>query len=111
MEVSSTEYLMMVIGKLLHVRNALLLFQLSLVADHVLFLFGMYLLSRLLFTRRSAVLLCVIGSLVALHGLEVQFIHVFRILSWYPLIIYFLARFFRERKPEMLWTAGIVFAL
>ena len=110
MEVSSTDYLMMVIGKLLHVRNAMLLFQLSLVADHVLFLFGMYLLSRLLFTRRSAVLLCVIGSLVALHGLEVQFIHVFRILSWYPLIIYFLARFFRERKPEMLWIAGVVFA-
>ena len=110
MEVSSTDHLMMIVGKLLHIRNAVLLFQLSLIADHILFLFGIYLLSRQLFQRRSSVLLCVIGSLVVLHGLEVNYIHVFRVLSWYPLITYFLARFFRDRRPEMLWIAGVVFA-
>jgi len=30
-------------------------------------------------------------------------------LSWYPLIAYFLARFFRDGRPEFLWTAGVVF--
>jgi len=111
MEISSTDYLLMFVGKILHIRNAMLLFQLSLVADHVLFLFGIYLLSRSLFKRKSSVLLTVIGSLVALQGGELQFVQVFRALSWYPLIVYFLARFFHERRPEMLWIAGLVFAL
>src|SRR5262245_43276328 len=55
MEISSTDYLMMFVGRLLGVRNALLLFQLSVIADHVLFLFGIYLLSRMLFKRKGAV--------------------------------------------------------
>jgi len=109
LELTSTDYLMMIVGKLLNVRNAVLLFELSVVADHLLFLFGVYLLSRTMFQRKSAVLLCVIASLSLLHGLQLNYIHVFRILSWYPLIVYFLARFYRERKPEALWTAGVVF--
>jgi hypothetical protein len=111
MEISSTDYLMMFVGKLFRIRNAVLLFQLSLIADHILFLFGIYLLSRLLFKRRSSVIFTGVGSLFALHGGELEFIQVFRILSWYPLIVYFLARFFRERQPEMLWIAGVLFAL
>ena len=111
MEISSTDYLMMFVGKLLHVKNAVLLFQLSLAADHLLFLFGMYLLSRSLFKRKSSVVLSTTGSVFALHFLSLQYIQVFRILSWYPLIVYFIARFFRDRRPEMLWTAVVVFAL
>jgi len=80
-ELSSTDYLMMIVGKLFGIRNALLLFELSLVADHLLFLFGMFLLSRILFQRKSSVVFCMIGSLSILHGLQLNFIHVFRILS------------------------------
>jgi len=109
MEISSCDYLMMIVGKLLRVTNAMLMFQLSLVADHLLFLFGIYSLSRMLFGRRSSVALCTIGSLVVLHAQQLGYLHVFRVLSWYPLIVYFLARFFQEARPEMLWIAGGVF--
>ena len=109
MEISSSDYLMMIVGRLLHVTNALLMFQLSLIVDHLLFLFGIYSLSRILFRRRSSVAFCVIGSLVVLHAQQLGYLHVFRVLSWYPLIVYFLARFFREQRPEMLWIAGVVF--
>ena len=68
MEISSSDYLMMIVGRLLHVTNALLMFQLSLIVDHLLFLFGIYSLSRILFRRRSSVAFCVIGSLVVLHA-------------------------------------------
>jgi len=98
LQLTSTDYLMMVVGKLLHVRNALLLYQLSVIADHVLFLFGIYLVSRSLFRRKSSVLLCVVGSISILHGFQLHFLHVFRILSWYPLILYFCAVFFREHR-------------
>jgi hypothetical protein len=109
MEVSSNDYLMMIVGRLLHVANATVLFQLSQMADHLLFLFGIYSLSRLLFTRRSSVCLCAIGSLVVLHARQLGYLHDFRVLSWYPVVVYFLARFFRDQRPELLWIAGTVF--
>jgi len=109
MELSSTDYLMMVAGKIFHVTNAMLLFQLSLMADHVLFLFGVCLIARSVFQRKSSVLLAAIASIAVLQSLQLTFIQVFRILSWYPLIAYFLLRFFRDDKPEALWSAGVVF--
>ena len=105
---TSTDYLLMLIGALFRVRNALLLFQLSVIVDHLLFLFGLCLIARTLFKRSSAVWLCVIASLALLHGLQLSFIHVFRIGSWYPLILYALAVFFRDREPRALWAAGLM---
>jgi len=109
MESSSADYLMMAAGRVFHIRNAVLLFQLSLMLDHLLFLFGIYLLARSLFRRRSATWLCVIGSITFLNGLNLSAIYVLRMVAWYPLILYFLVRFYRDHRAEGLWMAGIIF--
>lgn len=109
MGLSATDYLMMTIGKLFHINNAVVLFQLSLLADHVLFLLGIHLLSRSLFRRQSTVWLCLIGSITLLYGFQLTFIQVFRMVGWYPLVLYFLVRFFRDQRAEGLWMAGTVF--
>ncbi len=108
-ELTATDYLMMAMGKVVHIKNAVLLFQLSLMATHLIFLMGIHLLARSLFRRRSTVWLCLLGSITFLNGLNLPSILVFRMVSWYPLIMYFLVRFFREHRPEGLWLAGIVF--
>ncbi len=110
MESSCSDYLMMAIGKVFHIKNAVLLFQLSLMADHLLFLFGIHLLARSLFQRQSTVWLCLIGSMTLLNGLHLPSLQLFRMVSWYPLILYFLARFFREQRPAGLWLAGTLFS-
>jgi len=109
MELSSADYLMMLIGKLFQIRNAVLLYQLSLILDHLIFLFGIYLLSRQLFRRKSSVLFSVIGSIAFLHGFNLEFIEVFRTVSWLPVIVYFVVLFFRDSGADNLWIAGVLF--
>jgi len=111
MELSSLDVLMILVGKVLGVRNVLLMFHLSLVGEHVVFLFGLFLLTRLMFRTRGAVVFACLASLFLLTPLQVQFIVIFRILSWFPLMVYFLAQFGLRRRPRCFWTAGIVFVL
>ncbi len=111
MDLTPTDYLMMAIGKVFQIKNALVLFQLSLMAKHLLFLFGIHLLSRHLFRRQSTIWLCLIGSIAFLYAFQLNQRQVMCMVEWYPLVLYFLARFFRDKWPEGLWISGTIFTV
>lgn len=100
-------YFAMFIGKLLRIENALLLFKWSIVFEQLVMLFGMYRLSRLLFTHSATVIFVCVGAIGSTVWYS-QLYWSFRIYYLIPLILYFLFRFFIEKRPIFFWAFGIV---
>lgn len=99
-------YFAFLIGLLFKIKNVLFLFKISILCEQLIFLLGMYLLSMLLFFRRSTVFIVCLGAVCSLvwYG---QVGWNFRIYYMFPLITYFIILFFRTSRPEFMWLAGI----
>jgi len=103
-------YLCLLAGRLLQVRNVLLLFKVSLLLEQVMLLVGTYKLSRLLFRHRASVFLVCAGMV----GSVVWYSQIWwslRIYYLIPLVLFFLLSFFEGRGPHHLWLAGITSVL
>lgn len=105
---SPASWLSVVAGWALGVRDALLLFKISLLIEQLFFLLGTHLLSRELYTRRMTLLIVGIGAVSTLHW-STQIWWDFRIYYLLPLGLYFLVRFFSRGQAPCLWLAGLVF--
>ena len=95
------------IGFLFDSKDTLALFKISVFVDQLMFLLGIYLLSMRLFVRRITRLLVCLGGVCGTVWL-VQIGFSFLIYYLVPLCLYFIFRYFDEKRPEFLWLAGIV---
>ncbi len=105
-----THYVAMASGWLFGVKDALLLFKLSMFLSQLLFVLGLYALSNKLCSSRLAVWAICLGALLTnawLHNCLLNFT-IFYLL---PLVLYWLLEFFETARPGYLWAAGIVEAL
>jgi len=107
---SPSTYFVGLIGYIAGVKNILLLFNLSILLEEIIFLFGTYLLAGYLFRHKG---IAFIVSLTALCGsvLTVQFLLNFHIYSSLPFIIYLLIRAFRTYSYKFFFLAMIVFII
>lgn len=109
-QINPVDFLPMLAGWIFGVREVLILFKASIMLAHLIALFGMYLLADLLFKSRLVVLAVCAASLSLLHPLYLDYVHVVHFCSFCPLILYFTTAFLRDRRPVMLWLAGICFS-
>ena len=102
---NAVDQLVMVLGRLGGMRDTWRLFALSSLGQEVAFLFGLFLLSRRFFARRSTVLLVGLTTIGSMAWYWHDFFSL-RMVSLLPLMLFFLFRFFEERRPEFFWLAG-----
>lgn len=96
------------IGWALGIKNTLFLFNLSLFLEQIIFLFGTYLLSKEIFRHKTTVaFVCLSTSLSTV--LISQIWADFRVYSMLPLIIYFLVRFFSDKRLRHLGLSMVLF--
>lgn len=105
---SPATYFAGLIGYIIGIKNVLFLFHLSIVFEELFFIFGTYLLARLLFREKSVAF---IVSLVALCGsvLMVQFLLNFHIYSLLPLVIYLLIKAFSTYSYRYIFLCMVIF--
>ena len=103
---SPNNYLWGFLGALLRVKDALLLFKLSILADQCLSAIGVWLLSSLLFRRRDTRLLTGLAAAGCVVWYA-QVSHNFRAYYLFPLAAYFLFNFFRKARFSYLALAGL----
>lgn len=100
-------YLLGFIGAMLRLDNVLLLFKLSIVFQQLVFLSGMYLLSRSVFSNRATTFTVCLASFSCGADLYYQLYYFFSIFYMFPMAAYFLLMFFKRQQPEYLWLTGI----
>jgi len=103
---SASSHFFMALGALFHVRDAHLMFVLSILGEQLLFLLGIYLLSRRLFADRLTVLMVGFAAVCSVLWYWQLFFN-FRMQHLIPLALYFLLRFTEERRPEFFWLTGV----
>ena len=99
-------YLFFFLGWLFKIKNVLVLFKMSLLAEKLVFLLGLYLLSLALFSRRSTALIVCLGAVCSFYCYAQIFFEL-RMFYMFALAAYFLVLFFTKRRPEFLWLTGI----
>ncbi len=98
---SPANYFVGIIGGILKIRSVLLLYKISLFLEQLIFLAGMYALSKSLFKNKATIaVVCIssIGSTVLLTQIGLNF----RFYYCIPLAIYFLRLFLTKYKPQFL---------
>ncbi len=99
-------YLVMLIGSLFRIEDALVIFKAGIVSEIAIYLLGFYWLSRSLYAdKRTILLICLsaVASVVWYSNINVGF----RFYYLFPLTAYFLVSFYKERRPEFIWMAGL----
>lgn len=104
---SPANWLLGLAGGILRARDVMFLFKISLFVEQLMFLLGMWLLTTLIFTRRSTQILVSLGAMCGVGCYE-GITFDFRIFYLFPLVSYLLISFFTRRRPEHLWLAGVV---
>jgi len=104
---TEASYFFMAVGALFRITNALALFKGSIVFEQLIFLTGLYLLSRRIFKTKSAAFAVCVGAVACTVWYSQIF---FNFLVYYllPFALFFLISFFEDRRPESLWMCGIV---
>ncbi|PIQ86638.1 MAG: hypothetical protein COV74_04010 [Candidatus Omnitrophica bacterium CG11_big_fil_rev_8_21_14_0_20_45_26] len=110
MGVTYAGYLAGVIGAIFHFENTLLLFKWSVMFEQLMLLFGTYLLAKEWFREKETILFACM-AMVAATFWPLQVLSDLRVYHLLPLEMYFITRFFRERRPHHLWLAGLVFVM
>lgn len=99
---SPCSYLAGLLGWVLHIKDSLLLFKLAAFGDQLVFLFGLHLLSRLLYRHRvTSFIICLSG--IGCVVWTAQLYWGLRFFYLLPLALYCFFRFFTERLPWAFW--------
>ncbi len=104
-------YLSMFLGLVLHVQNVLILYKLSVMFDLLIFLFGVYLLSRHLFKGK---VVSFFVCLIALHQATSWYYQIYfnlRMFDLLPLTTYTLVLFFEKKRIRYLFMTFLLFCL
>ena len=104
---TGASYLALFFGKCLGIADSLSLFEISLCMEQLLFLLGLYLLSKSLFKERAAVFCVCLTSICTLY-LHSQIFFNFRMYYLLPLEFFFLIRLRKGDSGFYGWLAGIV---
>ena len=99
-------YLFCVIGKACGIQDVMLIFKFSIFFDQLIFLAGLYFLTKLFFKEWLVVVLVGISAFCSLEW-TYQLGFNFRLYYLFPWVFYFIVLFFQRRRPLFLWTAGI----
>lgn len=103
-------YLTMALGYCLRVKNVYFLYGLTMLLEQLVFLAGLYHLSKMFFHEKMTVMVvCLIGILT--HVSYGQIFFNFRIYYLAPLILYAIFSFFQKKHAAYLWIAGILVLL
>lgn len=94
-------------GWLLRVSDVLLLFKISLFAEQLVFVAGLYLLSQRLFKSRGAVAMVCLGAIGGSVWYAQAFLNL-RVFYLFPLAAYALLAFFAAHRAAWLWFTGIL---
>ena len=94
-------------GALLGVKNVLFLFKVATLLEQLTFLLGMYFLAKVLFKRRTIVLLVCIASFCSMEWCY-QICFNLRLYEFFPFALYFLVLFFERRRAAYCWMACIM---
>lgn len=104
--IAPAQFFMMVVGKLLHIKDSLMLFKVSLVLEGLALFVGVYFLAKRFFQHYATIIFVSLGAIATTYwGIEVSF---FRMYYLMPLCLYFLTRFFDLYDFKCLWIACIV---
>jgi hypothetical protein len=103
---SGVDFAVLLIGKLLGIRDTWILFAGARLGEQLVFLLGAFALSHALFTRRSTVYLVCLASAGGIAWYW-HFFFSLRLIYVFPLALLFLMRFFERRRPEFLWLCGL----
>ncbi|OGX31469.1 MAG: hypothetical protein A2787_10070 [Omnitrophica WOR_2 bacterium RIFCSPHIGHO2_01_FULL_48_9] len=103
-------YLCLLVGKILHVENVMLLFKVSILGDQLMVLVGSFLLARILF-RNPATVFVVCLAAIASSFWYTQLSFNFRMYYMLPLIFYLFIRFYEEQLPAYFWLAWTAFVV
>jgi hypothetical protein len=99
-------YLVGFLGALAGSRNVVLLFKIAILGEKLLFVTGLYLLTRTVYTNRLVRLLTCAVAILAMFWFT-QFWFDWRIYYLLPFTLYFLIQFFRQQHAVFLWAAGL----
>ena len=102
-----TNYFFGLIGAILNIKDVLFLFKMAVLFDHLIYLVGIYLLSRILFVHRATTFIVCLGAILSTVWIT-QIYWNLRIVYLIPFVIYFLLNYFKQRQPVFMWLAGIV---
>lgn len=107
---SAVGYLTMFAGKCFGVGDTLMLFSITVCLEQLIFLLGLYLLAKRIFTRRLTVFcVCLTAAGTIMSHFEIPFN--FRIFELLPLEFYLIHRLRYDGKGHWGWLAGIVAVL
>lgn len=104
--ISPFGYLCMLFGYIFKIPNALFLFNLSFYFEHLVFLYGMYVLSCQLFTLNSTRFFVCLGA-TSIHSIIGQVCFGLQLFYIFPLIAFCIVRFFATKNPLFFWLSGI----
>jgi hypothetical protein len=99
-------YLVGFVGAVVGTRNVVLLFKIAILGEKFLFVTGLYLLTRTVYTNRLVRLLTCSVAILAITWFT-QFWFDWRIYYLLPYSLYFLVQFFRQQRAVFLWAAGL----
>jgi len=105
-QITPGEYFTILIGGLLQVKNVLLLFKLAILLEQFTFLLGLYLLAKVLFKKRTTIVLVCIASFCSMEWYYQLFFN-FRIIEFFPFTLYFLVLFFERKRSFYFWMSGL----
>ncbi len=100
-------YLLFFLGKMMGVQDVFFVFKLSMLFDQLVFLSGLYFVSRSLFKYWPSILLVCISAFCSFEW-TYQLWWNFRLYYLFPWVFYFLILFFRDRQLIFVWLAGIM---
>lgn len=100
-------YLLFCLGKIFAIKDVLFLFKLNTFIDQLIFLVGLYYLSRLFFKHTSTVIAVSLASFCSFVWFHQPFFN-FKIYYLFPWVIYFLVLFVHNRRSFFFWLACLV---
>jgi hypothetical protein len=104
--ITPVRYAVGLFAVMLQIREVLAVWKFTVLLEQMVFLLGLYLLSRVLYSRRSAVFFVCLGGILSTFWWEQIFFgfHVFYLL---PLVLYLMLMFLKKGRPEYFWMAGL----
>lgn len=99
-------YLVGLLGAVAGVRNVLFLFKMTILGEQFLFVLGLYLLAKMIYSQRlTRLLLCSAAIFTTTWFCQIWWD--WRAYYLLPFILQFLVLFFSKGKPLYLWAAGV----
>ena len=106
--ISIISYPVMLVGSIFKITNVLFLYKFTILCEHLVLLCGMYKLCNLLFKQKITTFILCIATIMNIQWTHQIFFN-FRIISMFPLALYFYLSFFTKKDMRYLLYTMITF--